>query len=131
MQTGVIGSVANGELVNKMFSYYQDRKFILPDDSLNQVPNSRILTDLLMEEGLVLNNKRQSLPSFEIFPTDYFCPINQATQEIVVTKNTYCIHYLSGSWLPRKSRFNRALKVFGGKVFGFKIVNSIRDLIVK
>ena len=131
VQTGVVGSVANGVLVKKMFSYYQDKKFVLADGSLNQVPNSKILTDILLDEGLVLNNSQQSLPSFELFPTDYFCPINQATQEITVTENTYCIHYLSGSWLPRKDRYTRALKVLLGKLVGFKSVHKFRTLFIK
>jgi mannosyltransferase OCH1-like enzyme len=131
VQTGVVGSVPNGTLINNMFSYYQDRKFISADGIMNQTPNSKILTDILLVEGLILNNMHQSLPSFELFPTEYFCPINQATQEIVVTKNTYCIHYLSGSWLSKKDRLSRALKVFLGTVFGYNIVNNFRSFYIK
>lgn len=129
IQTGVIGSIPNGNLVKKMFSYYKDRKFILSDGTFNQVPNSKILTNILLEEGLVLNNKQQSLPSFELFPTAYFCPINQATQEVVVTSETYCIHYLSGSWLSKKDRITRSIKIFIGSVFGYKLVGYMRKLI--
>lgn len=131
IQTGVLGSIPHGKLVSKMFEGYQDKPFVLPNGTLNQVPNSKILTDVLLEEGLVLNNERQSLPSFELFPTDYFCPINQATQEIVVTKNTYCIHYLSGSWLSKKDRCMRSIKVFIGSVFGFRLVNTFRSFFIK
>lgn len=131
VQTGVIGSEPNGMLVNKMFSYYQGKKFISADGNMNQTPNTKILTDILLDEGLVLNNTHQSLPSFELFPTDFFCPINQATQEIIVTKNTYCIHYLSGSWLPKKDRYTRALKVFLGSLIGFKLVDKMRAMFIK
>lgn len=131
VQTGVIGSEPNGMLINKMFSYYQGKKFISADGIMNQTPNSKILTDILLNEGLILNNMHQSLPSFELFPTEYFCPINQATQEIVVTKNTYCIHYLSGSWLSKKDRVSRSLKVFLGNVFGYSIVNNFRSIYIR
>jgi mannosyltransferase OCH1-like enzyme len=131
IQTGVIGSISNGVLVKRMFEYYRNRKFILTDGSLNQIPNSKILTDILLEEGLTLNNKQQSLPSFELFPTDYFCPINQATQEIIITKDTYCIHYLSGSWLSADDRFKRTCKAVIGKSFGFKAVATIRGVFIK
>lgn len=131
IQTGVLGSVPNSELINKLFELYKNKKFVQEDGTLNQTPNTKILTDLLLEEGLLLNNQRQSLPSFELFPTDYFCPINQATQEIIVTENTYCIHYLSGSWLPKKDRYTRTLKVFLGKIFGFKAVGKFRNLFIE
>lgn len=130
IQTGVIASIPNGVLVTKMFQYYKNKTFVLKDGTLNQVANSRILTDILLEDGLVLNNLRQSLSYFELFPTEYFCPINQATQEIEITENTYCIHYLSGSWMTRKNKITRKLKSFIGKVFGFKTVKFIRKIIV-
>ena len=130
VQTGVIGSIPNGALVSKMFEYYQNKSFVLDGGILNQVPNSKILTDILLEEGLVLNNLKQSLPSYEIFPTDYFCPIDQATREIIVTENTYCIHYLSGSWLSAKDRFTRGVKAFIGNRLGWGVVNAIRNLLV-
>ncbi len=131
IQTGVLASVPNGELINKIFKLYENKEFVLENGTLNQIPNTKILTDLLLQEGLVLNNKRQSLPLIEIFPTEYFCPINQATQEIIVTDNTYCIHYLSGSWLSKKDRFTRKLKTIFGYLFGYKFVGRIRELLVK
>lgn len=131
VQTGVIGSVSNGLLIQKMFDYYKDRNFIQNDGSFNQTANTVVLTEILVENGLILNNKRQSLYLFEIFPTDYFCPINQATQEIVVTDNTYTIHYLSGSWLRPIDRFTRKCKAIIGAVFGFKLVERIRNFIFK
>lgn len=131
VQTGVIGSVSNGNLIKKMFEYYRDRHFLLADGSFDQIPNSKIITDMLIKDGLELKNLHQSLTSFEIFPSDYFCPINQATWEIVVTPNTYCIHYLSGSWLPKKNRFTRLLKSLVGGLFGFKFVKSVRSFIIK
>lgn len=127
VQTGVIGSISSGLLIKKMFNYYKDRNFILSDGSFNQTANTVILTNVLVENGLILNNLRQSLFLFEIFPSDFFCPINQATQEIVITDNTYTIHYLSGSWLRPIDRFTRKLKVIIGSTFGFVFVEKIRN----
>lgn len=131
IQTGVIGSIANGIFVSKMFEYYQNRHFLLLDGSFDQTPNSAVFSNLLRGEGLVLNNLQQSLAGIEIFPSDYFCPINQATWEIKVTENSYCIHYLSGSWLSKSERITRALKSLIGHVFGFKAVENIRNMVGK
>lgn len=130
IQTGVMGSVPNGTFIKTIFDSYNEKLFLLPNGLLNQIPNSKIFTNLLINEGLKLNNKQQTLPTVEIFPQEYFCPINQATQEITITKNTYCIHYLSGSWLSNKSRFSRKLKLNVGNLFGFKIVELLRKLLI-
>lgn len=129
IQTGLIGSEAGHFLIKKMYDYYQERHFIIERELFDQTPNSVILANIIAEEGFVLNNTRQSKNNIDIYPSDYFCPINQATWEILTTSNTYCIHYLSGSWLPVKDRITRKLKFIIGNVFGFKIVAKIRKIL--
>ena len=33
-----------------------------------------------------------------IYPTEYFCPKDYETQEIIITPNTYTIHHYTASW---------------------------------
>lgn len=128
IQTGVIGCEAGHFIIKKMYDYYQERHFKINNKSLDQTPNSVILANIIAKEGFVLNNTRQSKKNIEIYPSDYFCPINQATWEIMTTSNTYCIHYLSGSWLPVKDRMIRKIKAIMGNLFGFNIVAKIRKI---
>lgn len=130
LQTGVIGTVASGVFISKVYNYYYGRTFLLENGQLDQTPNSKIITKLLLKDGLQLDNTHQKLSSIEVFPMEYFCPIDQGTREIVINDNTYAIHYLSGSWLPFKARFIRAFKSYIGGVFGFKLISIFRKLIV-
>jgi len=128
IQTGVIGCEPNSSFISKIYEYYNNRAFIKPDGTFDQTPNSAIIANLMKKQGISMKNKRHSYQELELYPSDYFCPINQATWEIKVTNNTYCIHYLSGSWLSKKDRLSRQLKTIIGSVFGYKVVEQLRNL---
>ena len=132
IQTGIIGSTSNGTFVKNMFEYYKNRHFIQEDGCYDQTPNSAIFARLLIQEwgNLSLKNERISLPDIELYPSEYFCPIDQATWGITTTPNTYCIHYLSGSWLPVSAKITRKIKSIVGNIFGFETVRKIRNMIV-
>lgn len=131
VQTGVIGSEANGEFINIIFNHYINASFVNQDGSLNTKPNSAIFAEILQKHGISTENIRSSNDLIELFPSEYFCPIEQATWEIKPTDNTYCIHYLSGSWLPYSDRLKRHIKTIVGKLFGFDFVEKLRNLILK
>lgn len=131
IQTGIIGSVRDGRFINMMFDYYKNLPFVTADGNLNQEPNSAIFARILSAAGISTCNERSSSELIEMFPSQYFCPINQATWEIRPTPETYCIHYLSGSWLPSKDRFSRRLKSLIGRTFGFGIVTRLRSIFRK
>ena len=76
-----------------------------------------------------INNATPSFGAFlflgnsdKVFQKDYFCPINYTTKEILLTDNTYAIHYFDASWFDKKlkasEKFLRALyKVVRGGIF--------------
>lgn len=129
IQTGVIGCEARNDMIRKLYDYYQNRHFILDSNNFDQTPNSAILALLLKEENFLLDNTFQRKGGIEIYPSDFFCPIDQATWEIKPTENTYCVHYLSGSWLPLRDKMSRKVKCLLGEMFGFKLVRTIRNFI--
>ena len=126
VQTGLMACVKDSYYINKLYDYYKDRHFVNSAGELDQTPNSAILADILRKDDVVLENTKVIMPNIVLYPSDYFCPINQATWEIKPTNNTYCIHYLSGSWLPFKARFLRLCKSVVGRLFGFKMVEYLR-----
>lgn len=132
MQTGVLAMVAENLIFKEFFEVYEHISYEVDDNGNNKtLPNSAILAQVLSKHGLKLDNSRQSIGGMEIFPQDYFCPIDQATREIVVTPNTYAIHYLSGSWFSWKLRFANRFKKIIGILFGYDMVRKMRKLIGK
>lgn len=130
MQTGVLGMTLENIIFKEFFDVYQHLDFELKDNGeVATKANSHILAGILSSHGMKFDNSRQTICGMELFPQEYFCPINQATREIVVTENTYCIHYLSGSWYPWKLRAYNKLKRLIGAVFGFRTISFIRRII--
>ena len=65
----------------------------------------------LLECGLVQNGERQTVLGMEIFPKDYFCPLDDLTGILSVTDHTFSIHWFNKSANSRyakiKSKFSR------------------------
>ena len=61
-----------------------------------------------------------------ILPFDYLCAKRLMDGKIVQTDNTYTIHHLSGSWVPRKDKFKKYIRVFVANIFGEQVVLKLR-----
>ena len=69
-------------------------------------------TKFLEDKGLKLDNSRQNVGGVEVFPTEYFCPINPITDKKKITKNTISIHLYYASWFSKKTKTKKAIKKF-------------------
>lgn len=128
IQTGVIGAEPHHHVIEEMLEYYIRRGgFDRVADGT--VANSTLFADYFKRTGIPLTDRTAHYESISLFASECFCPINQATQEIVVTPQTYCIHYLAGSWLPVRDRFTRWIKSYMGNWFGFGFIDKARRLL--
>lgn len=127
IQTGLIASAPENSYIEKMLGYYKSKSgFDAVDVAL---PNSALFAEMFRKEGIPLDNKEYRRSDLFLLPSEYFCPINQATWEIRATENSYCIHYLSGSWLDKKHRISRKIKSIAGSIIGFETLSKIRNFI--
>jgi mannosyltransferase OCH1-like enzyme len=101
--TGIIGSIPKNTIIKEFLDYYNDLHFINDDGSIKDVPNVRIMTEILGNHGFKANNKFQNFNGFCIYPRTYFCPID-ANGNRDFSKNTYCIHHFSSSWRTEKEQ---------------------------
>lgn len=100
VQAAVLGAVPGNYWMKLLLDYYQDKDFILPDNTYNIIVNPLIITKILKENGLKINNQFQKLnPELAIFPIDYFSPKDAGTRIINITQNTIVIHHFDGSWV--------------------------------
>ena len=130
LQTGMLACEKHNDVFEVFFAYYKTHQFVWGGESATP-PNSAIFARLMMERGLKLDNTYQKIDGVAIYPQEYFCPIDQGSRQIISTENTYCIHYLMGSWFPRKIRWKNNLKRFIGKYVSYNFVNAIRHLLRK
>lgn len=124
--TGLMASEKGNEIIGELLNYYDNKKFVNADGTLNLKTNTEIITEIMLSKGLKLNNKKQCIEGFMLYPNDYFCPLDHNTKKLYKTKNTYAIHWFSGSWVPKSQKIK--IKLYNGlkKIFGEKILNRIR-----
>lgn len=104
-----LGVESGNKVYKKMLDLYSGLSFLQMDGSLNQKTVVQYMTEVLLEEGLKNVQGIQIVSGINIYPSEYFCPIDPATEELAITKNTYTIHHFSGSWLPIEQRLERKL----------------------
>lgn len=130
--TGIMASEKEGNWVNELLQYYDNNPFLNPDLSLKLTSNTFIITKMMVEKGFVMNNTLQQIDEYVTFyPNDYFCPKSYKTGNIDLTKNSYCIHHFAKSWIPIQNKWRNVLKLKAMKVFGYKNIQKIIDIIKK
>ena len=100
----IFGSEKKNPIFKEFLDYYTNRAFILPNGEYDLTPNPFPITNICVNHGLRLNGQKQELDYITIYPRDYFCPYNRATEELNITKNTYCIHYFNGAWISEEKK---------------------------
>ncbi|MBO8485018.1 MAG: glycosyl transferase [Bacteroidetes bacterium] len=106
--TAVIGAGKGNSIITEFLNYYDRQVFILDNGEYNTTPNVAIITKLLSQKGISLNNQYYNYNNtLSIFPVDYFSPKNY-TGATLITDRTFCIHHFSASWcrqIPAKHRW--------------------------
>ena len=88
-------------------------------------------TELLMKEGFQGNNTTEQAAGLTIYPTDYFCPMNQESGEINITENTRSIHHYTASWQSPYKRLKSKIKRIIGKKATDRIIRIKRKFLGK
>lgn len=105
LQTAIMGFEKNDENVFQLLKMYESMHFINNDGTLNLIPNTWAFTKYFEDKGLKRNNLEQNVAGVEIYPSDFFCPIDWEYGEKKITENTYAIHHFDGSWMkPSKTK---------------------------
>lgn len=103
---------------------YQSSHFKNEDGSLCLKNVVEITTEYLLTKGLQNIQSVQQCCGFNIYPKDYFCPIDYATRILNITTNTRAIHHYAESWLPKSTR----LKNYIGRKLGGGFLNKLVSL---
>lgn len=69
-----------------------------------------VTTNLMIDYGLKRVNTIQEVNGVVLFPIEFFCPQDMETGVVVITSNTYSIHYYSALW---KSDFDMVVYRIG------------------
>ena len=106
----------DNELCKAMLEDYNNDKFVLDDGTLNLKTVCERTTDWLVSKGLRLDNTKQEVADYIIYPSEYFNPKGGDYGKEVITENTYSIHHYLATW---KSPLDRKIMEYKVK-YGVK-----------
>ena len=125
-----IGVNPKNQIFKEILDYYQSLNFILPNGRYNISEAAvNITTRTLYQqrekkwEGEILK-----IGDFNIYPSKYFNPLDDATGRLHITSDTYSIHWFSKSWM-NESKFRRKTARLAHRLFGKKFTSSVRKLL--
>lgn len=113
----------------KVLEHYTCCKFLC-DENGDPLQTVVPLTTKLLEEYGYQSTKAhsvQNISGINIYPVDYFCPLNYFTGKIDITNNTHSIHYYSASWMSKKLRLKMILK----KKIGHNNIQKIKNILIR
>lgn len=101
--TCVMACDAHCQWVKDMLATYDGAHFLREDGTMDMTTNVQRLGKLMVQGGLSHERKIQFLPywGLRVYTHDYFSPIT-STRVMRKSKNTYCIHRFSGTWVDGK-----------------------------
>ncbi len=104
----------------EIIDFYRHHNFRQPDGGINPYAVVRITTDTLIRHGLLDRPGKQTVDGINIYPAEYFNPLDDATGRLHRTDRTYSIHWYSKTWLdvnPMRQRLSRMAHRMLGKGF--------------
>ena len=105
--TAVIGAEKGNDLICEFLSYYEKRHFSM-GQAKDRMANTFIFRVILEKHGLIINGEEQTLDNgFVVYPMTFFSAKNNNTNKLNITKDTYCIHNFSETWISAKRKLKK------------------------
>ena len=108
--TGIMACEKGHSFFKSLLQDYDDRSFLLASGDYDLTTNVITITKACVDAGLRLDNTKQTVAGFTLYPTDYFCPKDHATGRLMQTENTVTIHHFDGSWFDSQTKRLRDLQ---------------------
>lgn len=130
LPTGIMAAEKGSLWAKDLLEYYNGRSFVDANGTPILVPNTNVITAMMLEKGFVLNNQFQEKKDYVAFyPYEVLCAKSSETGKVHITKNTHCVHHFAGSWLPTSVKRKHKIAQFLYRVLGDKTVSIIKKII--
>lgn len=102
--------------IKSMLDIYSQRKFVLNNGEYNLIPCPAVNTVGLMACGLKTGYQAskmiQHLDGIDVYPEEYFNPLNSDTKKLTISNKTYTIHWYTASWFEASAKKKQIVKKF-------------------
>lgn len=106
-------------IVKMMVDSYNSDNF--KNESIDDIKTINIrITDLLKENGLVLEDKKQEVLGLTVFPSSVFCAYDGKRRKIDIKDDTLSVHHYAASWLPWHRKLRLKLGTIARRIIYFR-----------
>ena len=102
--TCIFGSEKGNPIFKKFLDHYAAREFILPNGKYDLTPNPVFITNIMRQSGAIIDGTKQKIDDVVIYPQDFFCPYDRATEQLDITEHTYSVHHFNGAWISKEKK---------------------------
>lgn len=105
------GAEKNATILADIMRQYSEISFIHENGKIDDLSCPMRNTEVFLEYGLIQNDSKQMLKGdILILPTRYLCPISYDTGKMTISKDSYSIHWFSGSWMTNEQKQYNKMK---------------------
>ena len=117
-----MGAVSGMEVYRCILEKFHQMEFYSEDGTYNAFTMVPMVTDLYVALGFRNKGEVECIAETCIYPQEYFNPFDDLTGKLVITPNTYSIHWYSKTWCgvsPQRVWMSRLMH----RIFGLRIHN--------
>ena len=118
-------------LYKEILDDYKEAHFLKADGTLDLPTIVQRTTKILKYHGLQQIGGILTIVGINIYPKDYFIPIDMESGRLVITENTVSIHRFMASWESKNNRFRGKIYQIIYRIFGKKTAEAIRKIVGK
>ena len=85
-------------LLEELIELYRDLDFDTYKNRLSEIACPILTTTLLQRQGYVPEDRMQRIRGLDVYPSEYFSPIDYETGKMLKTGRTHSIHWYNASW---------------------------------
>lgn len=120
-----LGATAGMPLYKSVLDYYAGLNFKNADGSYNMTDAVvNITTRELISAGMKGNGGIQIVSGITIYPAEYFNPLDDAIGKLILTSNTYTIHWFTKTWM-NTSPFRIYLSRLSHRILGVDFTSKV------
>ncbi len=125
-----MGAPAGHPFYRQVLDHYASVPYLGPDGT--PLPGTVVMhvTNQLLKHGLTLEDTFQTVAGINIYPHDYFNPLDDATGRLTITPNTRSIHRYDKTWCdsygPMRTRIMRLIH----RLIGTGLTLRLRKLLI-
>ena len=119
------GSVKGSTLIKSLLEIYDSIDYNSYTHELPQIACPILATNYLKELALLTPKQKQCVCGFDIYPADYFSPLDYYTGVLDTTNRTHSIHWYNASWQSDSERTKFIKKQKWYRIVGQTTVDNI------